>query len=248
MIVDSHCHLDYLDKPLSEVREMANSLDVTRFLTISVEEKHWGKLCEMGKEPDIDVALGIHPCDVVNAKSGWQDRLYQAAQDPSVVAIGETGLDNFHNADQELIQMEALIDQAHIAQKLNKPLVLHMRDAKDTLMNFITNEYSGRGVLHCYTEDYETAKKAIDQGFLISFSGIVTFKNALQVQEVAQKLPLTSILIETDAPYLAPMPYRGKTNYPAYTRYVAEKIAALRNISWEEVAEQTSKNYMDWIS
>lgn len=247
MIVDTHCHLDYLEEPLETVIAMAKEMSVTRFMTIAVEEKHWGALCKMGEHPNIDVALGIHPCDVVKAKEGWQERLLQAAKREPVVAIGETGLDNYHNADQEKAQIEALEDHAFIAKKLNKPLVLHMRDAKDSLLSFITKNYSGRGILHCYTEDLETAKRAIDHGFLISFSGIVTFKNAVQVQEVAKQLPLTSILLETDAPYLAPVPYRGKTNFPAYTRFVAEKIAELRGVSWEEVARQTYQNYEELI-
>lgn len=247
MIIDTHCHLDYLDKPWAEVKQQANDLGVTRFMTIAVEEAHWEQLLEFGRDPDIDVALGIHPCDLSSASEGWQDRLLKTAKDPRVVAIGETGLDNYHRDDQKKIQNQGFKDHAEIADMLKKPLVVHMRDARDEVLRFITHEYQGRGILHCFSEDYETAKQAIDQGFLISFSGIVTFKNALQIQDVAKKLPLDTILVETDSPYLAPMPYRGKKNYPGYTRYVAEKIAELKHISLEEVAEQTTKNFIQLI-
>lgn len=243
-IVDSHCHLDYLDKPLEEVKSMAKALGVQRFLTISVEESQWDSLIVLGQDPDIDVALGIHPCDVIKAKKGWEERLRQAAKDPAVVAIGETGLDNYHDSTQKTIQMEALEAHASIAEDSGKALVIHMRDATDDTMAFLCQKYQGKGILHCFSESYDVAKKAVGQGLLISLSGIVTFKNAHQLHEVAQKIPLEHLLLETDSPFLAPVPYRGKPNYPGYTRYVAEKVAELKGIPWEAVAEQTTKNYL----
>ena len=243
-IVDSHCHLDCLtDKTLDEVRAMASDSGVKHFLTISVEESNWEGLQKMAEAPDIDCALGIHPVDVVNAKEGWQDRLLEAARNPCVVAIGETGLDNYHDPSQQTIQLQALEAHAYIAQTTQKPLVIHMREATQQVLSFVEKQKPGAGILHCFSEDYDTAKKLIDRGFLISLSGIVTFKNAHLLHEVAKKIPLESMLIETDSPFLAPVPYRGKTNYPAYTRYVAEAIAKLRGITWEEVAQQTTDNY-----
>lgn len=243
-IVDSHCHLDYLkDKTLNDVKAMASELAVKHFLTIAVEEKHWAQLQELARAPDIDCALGIHPVDVINAKEGWQDRLLEAAKNPDVVAIGETGLDNYHDPNQQEIQLQAFEAHAYIAKKTRKPLVIHMREATPQVLSFVKSQGGNLGILHCFSEDYQVAKQLLNQNMMISLSGIVTFKNAHQLHEVAQKIPLESMLIETDSPFLAPVPYRGKTNYPAYTRYVAEKIAELRGISWEEVAEQTTQNY-----
>lgn len=242
-IVDSHCHLDYLDKPIEAVREMANELGVKRFMTIAVEEGQWQDLQALGEASDIDVALGIHPCDVVKAKAGWEDRLLEAAKSPVVVAIGETGLDNYHDATQKKAQQAALEAHAYIATTLDKPLVIHMREATDEVLKFLKS-YKGRGILHCFSEDYETAKIVVDQGMLISLSGTVTFKNAAKLHEVATKLPLEHLLLETDSPFLAPVPYRGKKNYPAYTRYVAEAVAKLKGASLEEVAQVTTNNYL----
>ena len=244
-IVDSHCHLDYLlsDKPLAEIKSMAHDLAVRHFLTISVEEKHWAQLQQLAQEPDIDCAIGIHPVDVVNAAEGWQDRLLAVANNPDVVAIGETGLDNYHDPNQKALQQQAFEAHAYVAKKTQKPLVIHMREATEQVLSVVRSHGGGLGILHCFSEDYEVAKQLLDLDMMISLSGIVTFKNAHKLHEVAQKIPLESMLIETDAPFLAPVPYRGKTNYPGYTRYVAEKIAELRGISWEEVAIQTTKNY-----
>lgn len=247
MLVDSHCHLDYLDKPLDQVKKEANALGVNRFLTIGVEESHWNELLAFGKEDDVDVALGIHPCDVSKAKKGWEDRLLQAAKNDAVVAIGETGLDYYHDVSFKELQIESFKSHIEIAKTLKKPLVIHMRDAKEDVIAMIRAS-NAKGVMHCFTEDYETACKAIDAGFYISISGIVTFKNAKQVQEVATKIPLESMLVETDSPFLAPEPYRGKKNYPGYVHYVAKKVAELRNISIEEVIEKTTQNYSAMIA
>lgn len=246
-IVDTHCHLDYLEDSLVDIREKANDHGVVRFMTIAVEEKQWPNLIEMGNEHDIDVALGIHPCDVVSAKSGWEDRLLIHAKHQNVKAIGETGLDNYHDPNQKKAQLQAFEAHAYVAKTLNKPLVIHMREATADVLAFLETQQDVRGILHCFSEDYEVAKKALDMGLLISFSGIVTFKNALNVQETAKKIPLDRVLLETDAPFLAPHPHRGKRNHPAYTRLCCEKIAELRGISVEEVASQTTKNFLHVI-
>lgn len=246
VIVDSHCHLDYLDKSVAEIKADAKKLGVERFLTIAVEEAHWLKLLDLGKDKDIDVALGIHPCDVGKAEKGWESRLLELAKQPSVVALGETGLDYYHDASFKKIQIESFNFHIEIAKQLNKPVVVHMRNAKEDVISMIQSS-GGKGVMHCFTEDFETAKKAIDAGFFISFSGIITFKNARELQEVVTKVPLDSILVETDSPFLAPVPFRGKKNYPGYTHYVVKKIAELKNMSFEKVAKQTTKNYLSLI-
>ncbi len=243
-IVDSHCHLDYLtDMTIDEIRRMANQHQVSHFLTISVEEKQWDLLTDIASAGDIDCAVGIHPCDVANAAKGWEDRLLGVARRDAVVAIGETGLDNYHNPNQKQMQLEALEAHAYVAKTVSKPIVIHMRDATPGVMDFLSRQKIESGIIHCFSEDYSIAKKMIDMGLMISLSGIVTFKNAHLLHEVAKKIPLESLLLETDSPFLAPVPYRGKTNYPAYTRYVAEAIAELRGITWEEVAQQTTHNY-----
>lgn len=247
MIVDSHCHLDYLDKDIDEVKSQAKTLGVEHFLTIGVEEHAWQKLLDFGKSKDVDVSLGIHPCDVNKAEKGWEDRLLQAASQKEVVALGETGLDYYHDTSFITLQKQAFLSHIEIAKQLKKPIVVHMRNSKQDVIPMV--EKSGiRGIMHCFSEDYETAKKAIDAGFLISFSGVITFKNATDLQSVVKKIPLTHILVETDSPYLTPTPYRGKKNYPAYVYYVAQKVAELQGTSIEKVAEQTTKNYFDLIS
>lgn len=246
MIVDSHCHLDYLDKSIEDVKRDAKKLGVERFLTIAVEEDHWSTLLDFGQDKDIDVALGIHPCDVGKAKKGWESRLLASARQPSVVALGETGLDYYHDVSLKKLQIQSFNSHIDIAKELNKPIIVHMRDAKEDVISMIQSS-DIRGVMHCFTEDFETAKKAIDAGFYISFSGIITFKNAKQLQEVVTQVPLDSILVETDSPFLAPVPFRGKKNYPGYTHYVVKKIAELKNMSFETVAKQTTKNYFSLI-
>lgn len=246
MLVDTHCHLDYLDKDIDTVKREAKAFGVERFMTIAVEEAHWDTLLDYGKAPDIDVALGIHPCDVQKAEKGWEERLLTLASKDSVVALGETGLDYYHDTTFKQLQLEAFSVHIDIATTLKKPIVVHMRSSKEDVMAILPKS-NVQGILHCFSEDYDTAKKAIDAGFLISFSGIVTFRNATVLQEVATKIPLNSMLVETDAPFLAPVPFRGKKNYPGYTHYVAEKIASLRGISLEAVAAATTRNYLGLI-
>jgi TatD DNase family protein len=247
MIVDTHCHLDYLDKPLDVVKAEAKLLGVERFLTISVEESHWHKLLEYGCADDVDVALGIHPCDIHKAKLGWEERLLSLAAQDSVVAIGETGLDYYHDTTHKKQQIQAFLSHIEIATSLKKPIVVHMRSSKEDVMPII-EKANAFGIMHCFSEDYDTAKRAIDAGFLISFSGVITFNSALALKEVAKKIPLESMLVETDAPFLTPVPYRGKKNYPGYVYYVAKKISELRGISLESLSEQTTKNYLSLIA
>lgn len=241
-ICDTHCHLDYLDDHLDRIRLEARQHHVGHFMTIGVEEKHWENLLTLATDDDIDCALGIHPCDVTDAKEGWAERLLAIAKDPRVKAIGETGLDNYHDKTQHAVQYEALLQHAFIAKKLDKPLVIHMREAKEPMKLFL-DELKHPGILHCFSEDYETAKYAIDRGMYISFSGIVTFKNAVTLHDCVKRLPLDKILLETDSPFLAPTPFRGQKNKPAYTKYVCDRVAEIKGLSWEVVAEQTTKNF-----
>ncbi|UTC24543.1 TatD family hydrolase [Candidatus Comchoanobacter bicostacola] len=246
-MIDSHCHIHYLPDTASEVIDQAKKAGVSRILNVAVTEKEWDDNIKMGQSGFVDVGLGVHPCDVQHAQKGWQDRLLSAASDSSVVAIGETGLDYYHDKNFVQLQKSAFVDHIAIAQSLNKPVIIHMREASQDTISLLKEHRNVRGVIHCFTENWPIAKQLLDCGMLISFSGIVTFKNARAIQEAAMKVPLDQMLIETDAPYLAPVPYRGKQNYPHYVMYVAQQIAELRACSVEEVIEQTAKNYLSWI-
>jgi TatD DNase family protein len=168
--------------------------------------------------------------------------LVEKAQHPKVVAIGETGLDYYRDHNKAL-QMQRFAVHITAAKQVNKPLIIHTRQAREDTIALLKSEQAGNGVFHCFTEDYDMAKQGLDLGFYISFSGILTFKNAEMLKDVAKKLPLDRILVETDAPYLTPVPYRGKANQPGYTRYVAEYLAELKGLSLEAVATATTENF-----
>ena len=192
---------------------------------------------------NVSVSCGVHPCydeDVVPIETL---RVY--ANRDQVVAIGETGLDYYHTQDTVAVQKQSFIDHIHVALEVDKPLIVHTRNARKDTIALLKEHGQGkvRGVLHCFTEDLAMAEAAIELGFYISFSGIVTFKSAKELQQVAKSIPLERMLIETDSPWLAPVPYRGKTNQPAYVVEVAEYIAELRGVSVAHIAEQTTANF-----
>lgn len=172
------------------------------------------------------------------------DKLFQFAQDPKVVAIGETGLDYHYTPETKTLQQSLFVQQIEIANKLNKPLIIHTRSAREDTMNMLEQNGAEKcgGVLHCFTEDWTMAKRALEIGFYISISGIITFRNAEELRDVVRKIPLDRLLIETDSPYLAPIPYRGKPNQPAYVRETCEYVATLKGVSTEELARITTEN------
>ena len=248
-LVDSHCHLIQLDLPLDSVLAEAAEAGVTHFLCVCItrdDVPHLERLVE--KYPNISISVGVHPCE--DAEKAWvtEKELVALAQHPSCIAIGETGLDYYRlDGDEEAIHNQQTLFRHHIraARLLKKPLIIHTREAREDTLRIMQEEKADDvgGVLHCFTETLEMALAAIELNFYISFSGIITFKNALALQEVAYKLPLDKILIETDSPYLAPVPFRGKQNHPALVRYVALKLSELRNISYEQIAEATTANF-----
>lgn len=187
--------------------------------------------------------VGVHP-ENTGVREASVSALCELAQHPDVVAIGETGLDYYWHKDCPEWQRERFRMHIRAARELGKPLVIHNREATEDVLRLLEEERAAEigGVMHCFTENWEVAQKALDLGFYISFSGIVTFKNAVQIKEVASKIPLECMLVETDSPYLAPVPHRGKTNRPAYVKYVAEEIARLRDIAFDEVARATTDN------
>lgn len=249
MFVDSHCHLDRVnldayqgdfDLMLAHAKESG----VSHMLCVSVDAQSFPQVQAIAKKYDhIYASAGIHP-DEDSPLNPDHDELMRWANQEKIVALGETGLDYFHDSDKKS-QQHRFRMHIEVAKEVKKPLIIHTREARNDTISILKECQANQigGVMHCFTEDIDMAKKAMDLGFYISFSGIVTFKNALQIQEVAQYVPLDRILIETDAPFLTPHPHRGKANYPCYLPLVAEKIAALRHISLEEIAESTTKNF-----
>lgn len=247
MFVDSHCHLDFpeLAADLPAVLEAMAASEVTHALCISVNLPALPAVVKLAQDhAQLYATVGVHP-DVENTPEPSTEELVTLAEQPKVVAIGETGLD-YYRLSGDLSWQRARF-RAHIraARRSRKPLVIHTRAAAEDTLAIMREEGAGEagGVMHCFTESWEVAAAALDLGFHISFSGIVTFKNAQALKEVARRVPLERMLIETDAPYLAPVPFRGKTNQPAYVRYVGEEIARLRGIEVAEVAAATSANF-----
>lgn len=251
MIVDSHCHLNILPEEkvgtVSEVIEQARELGVTRMVCVAINPAQWHEVLKLADEYDeVYAAIGVHPCEDKSVMVS-NEALIEAASHPKVIAIGEIGLDYFHfeNEPDMSWQHERFRQHIRIAKQLQKPIIIHTRNSTPDCLSILEEEGAEAvgGIMHCFVEDLETAERAMKIGFYISFSGIVTFKNAKELKEVAKAIPMDRILVETDSPYLAPVPYRGKTNQPGYTRYVAEEIAHLKGLSLDAVAEATTANF-----
>lgn len=249
MFVDSHCHLNMLDlspfqDDLQQVLNQAHENQVEHILSVAVTLTDHPTLTEIAQKfKNVSISAGVHPNEQAEQLID-QVALQQACSHPKVIAVGETGLDYYRSNGDLQWQRQRFVQHIECAQACQKPLIIHTRAAqKDTLEIMRLHAKNIGGVMHCFTEDWEMAKQALDLGFYISFSGIVTFKNATQIQAVAKKVPLDRMLIETDAPYLAPVPHRGKSNLPAYVRHVAEFIAQLRQEAVELIGEQTTRNF-----
>ena len=247
MFVDSHCHLDFPE--LAEIQDevLANMRHsgVSHVLCVGVTLENFPNILRFAEQhSNVYASVGLHP-DHEQESEPTEEMLVELAQHPKVVAIGETGLDYFHMKGE--LEWQRLRFRTHIraARKCKKPLIVHCRDAAQDTLRILAEEKASEagGVMHCFTESLEVARAAMEMGFYISFSGIVTFKSATALKEVARSIPLERMLIETDSPYLAPVPYRGKLNQPAYVKYVAEEIARLRGVSLEEVGRVTSENF-----
>lgn len=248
-LVDSHCHLDRLDLEklggMDAVMSQASELGVQRMLCVSINMEEWPTMMAVVEQHNhVFASVGVHP----NENEGHDpsvEELLEKAQHPKIIAIGETGLDYFRSEGDLDWQRDRFRRHIAAAKACNKPLIIHSREAQPDTLNILAAEGADQvgGVMHCFVDDLDTAYKSIELGFMISFSGIVTFRNAEALKEVARAIPLESILVETDAPYLTPIPHRGKTNQPGYTRHVAEYIAQLRGISVEEVATATTANF-----
>ena len=250
MLVDSHCHLDCID--LSEFDDNFDNLikhtrkhDVEHMLCVSINLKQYPDMLEKVRAyPNISVSAGMHPmadeCDEFSI-----EYLTELAMDKKVVAIGETGLDYFYHKGDPSWQQERFKAHIAVANQVNKPVIIHTRDAGDDTINILHQENAEQcgGVIHCFTETQQFADQAMELGFMISISGIITFKNADALRKIAKNIPDDRLLIETDSPYLAPIPHRGKQNQPAYVQHVAETLATIRNTSVEHIAEISRNNF-----
>jgi len=248
MLVDSHCHLDMLrleQETMDDVLREAQQAGIEHLLCVSVSLERFDDMLELvAPYPQVSVSVGVHP-DGTNVEEPGVERLVELARHPKVVAIGETGLDYYRAEDDTEWQRKRFRRHVRAARAAGKPLIVHTRDARRDTIDILRQEGADEvgGVMHCFTEDWGMARDAMDMNFRISFSGIVTFKNAAQVREVAQRVPSDYLLVETDAPYLAPVPMRGKSNRPAYVRYVAQFLAELRNEPLENLAATTTRNF-----
>lgn len=250
VFIDSHCHLTMLDLApyqgdIKGVIEAAKAAGVSRMMSISVELDDHIALSEIAARfSEVGYSVGVHPCEQPEImQRATVDTLVELAQPENVWAIGETGLDYFHSNDFIAEQKACFVRHIHASQMVKKPLVVHTRSAKHDTIDILRAEKAEHGILHCFTEDWDTARAALELGFYISFSGIISFKNAQDLRDVAKQVPLDRLLIETDSPYLAPVPYRGKPNEPKYVPFVAQTLAAVYDKSVEEIAHLTTANF-----
>lgn len=252
MLIDSHCHLNHLRPSdydcmnLDEIITAANVAGVKHILSVCVHLEEFPVILDIANKYECVLAsVGVQPSEQVAEPT--IEELVRLGQEPMVVGIGETGLDYHYDYVDQKTQRARFLTHILAAKQLNKPLIIHTRAAKKDTLDILRSESAETvgGVMHCFTEDWEMAKAALDMNFYISFSGIITFKNADSLRQIVKKVPLDRLLIETDAPYLAPVPYRGKPNQPAYVGEVAKLIAGLRHEKYEVIAKATSNNFVN---
>jgi TatD DNase family protein len=246
-IIDSHCHINFpeLGEDIDGLLKRMEENGVSKALCVSVELEKFPEILDLANRyPNIFASVGVHP-DHQNCEEPTVEQLVRLSSHPKVVAIGETGLDYFRSEGDTEWQRERFRVHIDAAKKTQKPLIIHTREAGNDTLDILRERGRGevRGVMHCFTETLPFALASIELGFLISFSGILTFKNAEEVRNVARTIPLESIMIETDSPYLAPMPHRGKKNEPSYVRFVLEELARVKDLPLDVVAQKTTENF-----
>jgi len=248
MLIDSHAHLEMkeFNPDREEVIERARQAGVSYIVTVGTNLAQSRKALSLARQHEnIYATVGVHPHDVARADSKTFDDLCEIARDPKVVAYGEIGLDFFRNISPREKQIEMFNLQLELAVQLKLPVIIHDRDAHEQTLRMVKASGVRRGVFHCFSGDYSMARQCIDLGFYISIPGVVTFDNAKTIQDVAQRVPLSSLLLETDAPYLTPAPHRGKRNEPSFIINTAKKVAQIKGLPWEEVADVTARNTMN---
>ena len=252
MLIDSHAHLEMkeFDADREEVIKRAGNEGVDFIVTVGTNLKLSLKAVNLaGKHENIYATVGIHPHDVAKTDKNTLDALKELVNTrKKIVAYGEIGLDFFRNISPREKQLEVFGMQLELAKELNLPVIIHDREAHQQSLEIVRASGVRRGVFHCFSGDYEMAKKCIDLGFYISIPGVVTFDKSKTIQDVAGRVPLSSLLLETDAPYLTPVPHRGKRNEPSFIVHTAKKVAEIKKISWEDVARETSLNTMNLFS
>jgi len=255
VFVDTHCHLTLLDLSpydgdIDLAIQAAKDAGVSKMMSISVNLDDHIELSRIAtRHPELGYSVGVHPCeDATVMARATIEYLVKLAQAEKAWALGETGLDYFHSTDFIAEQKECFARHIQASKIVKKPVVVHTRSAKHDTVDIIRAEGSEHGILHCFTEDWETAKAVLDCGYYISFSGIVSFKNAQDLRDVAKQVPLDRILIETDSPYLAPVPYRGKFNEPKYVPYVAKALSDVYDKPLEEIAFITTQNFENLLN
>ncbi len=247
MLIDSHAHLEMaeFEKDLEEVIRRAKESGVEYIFTVGTERNDWKRALEIANShPRIYAILGVHPHNAKEIDDRTYSTLKGLCRNEKVRAYGEIGLDFFRDHSPRDVQMKRFREQIALARELLLPIVIHDRDAHRETLDILKSEKADQcgGIIHCFSGDYPMAKQCLDMGFYISVPGTITFKNAGEFQEIVKKVPLESLLVETDAPFLAPVPFRGKRNEPGFVRYTAQKIAEIKRISFEKVAEITTRN------
>lgn len=244
-MIDTHTHINCIDDfPIDEILKNASDNGVEKLIVPSAYASDIDIVAELAsKYENVYGLLGVHPSEVKDWTDDLIDKIKECAKSPKIVGIGEIGLDYYWDKSFNDLQKEVFIKQINLANELNFPISVHDREAHKDSFDILT-EFNKNSIviMHCFSGSVEFMHECVKQGWYIAIGGVVTFKNAIKMKEVAKEVPLDKLLIETDAPYLTPVPYRGKTNQPAYVKYVAEEIANLRNTSFEEINEQTTKN------
>jgi TatD DNase family protein len=247
MLIDSHAHLEMPEfrRDLTEVIQRAKASGVEYIFTVGTEKKDWNRALEIAhSHPSVYAILGVHPHNAREIDEESYPTLRKLCADDRVRAYGEIGLDFYRNLSPQDVQLKRFREQIQLAKELGLPIVVHDREAHQETLEILKSEKAEEygGVIHCFSGDYEMAKECIEMGFFISIPGSITYKNAGGFQEVVKRIPLEALLVETDAPFLAPVPFRGKRNEPSYVRYTAEKVAEIKKVPFAKVAEVTTEN------
>jgi TatD DNase family protein len=247
MYIETHCHLDYLEQlPIQEIIKKSQEVGIDKIITIAVDPDNQDLAFELAIQNDmVYCSQGIHPHDAIKANTEVLEKIKLRQLEKKVLAVGEIGLDYYYNHSPRNIQISIFEKQLQIAIETNKPVIIHSRDADDDMMDILKNcakDLTKKGVIHSFTSGKKLAETALDLGFFLGFNGIITFKNAHNVREIVDLCPLERMLLETDAPFLTPVPHRGKENAPFYLPFVAEKITELKNVNIDMVIATTTTN------
>ena len=251
MIIDTHCHLDFkeFNEDFNDVLLNAKTNNISGMQTICTKIDEFPKILDIAKKhSNIWCSVGTHPHNADSEKHISQDTIIELCDNDKVIGIGETGLDYYYENSNKEDQINSFLKHIEVAKITGMPLIIHARDADDDMIEILTKEYNKSpftGVIHCFTSSYKLAEAALSIGFYISFSGIITFKNADEIRNSCKKIPIERILVETDAPFLAPVPYRGKRNEPSYITETIKKVAEIKELTVEEVTNITTNNFFE---